>query len=160
MRIRQLGSDDVDILRTIRIEALTADPDAFGSTLEREQGRSNEDWVAWLNRGATFIGEDDAGATGLLVAVPHDDPRTVSLYSMFVTRRARRRGVGAALVQAGVAWAASIGAERVTLMVIEGNTPAATLYEACGFVYTGECELRDRDGALELEMARVIRSGP
>jgi GNAT superfamily N-acetyltransferase len=160
VRIRQLGSDDVDTLRTIRLEALATDPDAFGSTLEREEARSTEDWVAWLGRGATFVGEDDAGPTGLVVAVPHEDPRAVSLYAMFVTSRARRQGLGAALVEAGVRWAASMGAERVTLMVIEGNTPAATLYEACGFAYTGDREVRDRDGAVELEMARVIRSGP
>ncbi len=158
MRIRQLGSDDVDILRSIRLEALATDPDAFGSTFEREEARSAEDWIAWIARGATFVGEDDDGPTGLVVAVPNEDPLTVSLYAMFVSSRARRQGLGGALVAAGVSWAASTGAERVTLMVVEGNTPAATLYESCGFAYTGERDLRDRDEAVELEMARVIRS--
>ncbi len=160
MRIRQLGSDDVDTLRTIRLEALRTDPDAFGSTLEREEARSTEDWVAWLGRGATFVGEDDTGPTGLVVAVPDDDPRTVSLYAMFVSSRARRLGLGKALVDAGVSWAASAGAERVALMVIEGNTPAAALYESCGFTYTGERDRRERDGAIELVMARLTRSAP
>ncbi len=44
-------------------------------------------------------------------------------------------------------------------MVIEGNTPAISLYESCGFAFTGLRQSRDRDGATELEMARVIRTG-
>ena len=49
-------------------------------------------------------------------------------------------------------------AERVTLMVIDGNEPASKLYESCGFTYSGESERRERDGAVELAMARVIRT--
>ena len=76
---------------------------------------------------------------------------------MFVTPRACGAGVGTALVEAAVEWAASVGAERVVLMVIEGNTQAISLYESCGFAFTGLRQSRDRDGATELEMARVIR---
>ncbi|HMK10666.1 MAG TPA: GNAT family N-acetyltransferase [Acidimicrobiales bacterium] len=157
MAVRQLGPGDVETLRTIRLEALRSDPDAFGSTLERELGRSDDDWRAWLARGATFVAEDDAGPNGVIVAIPQDDPRIVGIFAMFVSDRVRREGVGKALLQAAVGWAASTGAERAALMVVEGNEPAASLYEACGFVYSGPSALRDRDGAIEREMIRVIR---
>ena len=45
-------------------------------------------------------------------------------------------------------------------MVVEGNTPAAALYESCGFAYTGKQDRRERDGAIELAMARLTRSAP
>jgi ribosomal protein S18 acetylase RimI-like enzyme len=156
--IRRLTPTDIDTLRAIRLEALRTDPDAFGSTLEREKGRSDDDWRAWLGRGATFVADDDGEPSGLVVALTPDNPSTVALLAMFVSSRARRSGVGQALVEAAVEWAASTQAERVVLMVIEGNTPAISLYESCGFTFTGARQSRDRDGATELEMVRVIRT--
>jgi GNAT superfamily N-acetyltransferase len=153
--VRRLTPTDIDTLRAIRLEALRTDPDAFGSTLEREEGRGDDDWRAWLGRGATFVAD---GPVGLVVALPQDDPGTVALLAMFVSPRARRAGVGQALVEAAVEWATSTGAERVVLMVIEGNTPAISLYESCGFAFTGLRQSRGRDGATELEMVRVIRT--
>ena len=159
MLVRQLTPNDIETLRAIRLEALRTDPDAFGSTLEREEGRSDDDWRAWLGRGVTFVAEVDGEPSGLVVALAQDDdPSTCGIYAMFVTTRARRSGVGQALVEAAVDWAASVRAERVVLMVIEGNAPAINLYKSCGFTFTGLRQSRDRDGATELEMAHVIRT--
>ena len=142
---------------TIRLEALRTDPDHVRQHARREEGRSDDDWRAWLGRGATFLSWKTATIRwGLIVAVANDEG-DADLYAMFVSPRARRLGVGRALVAAGTAWAAEIGARRVVLMVIEGNTRAISLYESCGFAFTGLRQSRDRDGATELEMARVIR---
>jgi GNAT superfamily N-acetyltransferase len=156
--VRRLTPTDVDTLRAIRLEALRTDPDAFGSTLEREEGRSDDDWRAWLGRGATFVADIEGEPSGLVVALQQHDASIVALLAMFVSSRARRLGLGQALVEAAVEWAASVRAERVVLMVIEGNAPAISLYESCGFAFTGLRQSRDRDGATELEMARVIRT--
>jgi GNAT superfamily N-acetyltransferase len=158
VQVRRLAPADVETLRTIRLEALRSDPDAFGSTLEREEGRSDDDWRAWLGRGATFVAETDDGPVGLIVARPHDDPTTVGIYAMFVSSRARRRGIGRALVEAAIEWAASSGATQVTLMVIDRNESASKLYKSCGFIYSGQSERRERDGAVELAMTRVTRT--
>lgn len=155
MVVRQLDAGDVETLRTIRLEALRTDPDSFGSTLEREENRTDDDWRTWLGRGATFVAEDDDGASGLVCAIPHTEA-VVGLYAMFVSSRARGTGTARALVEAATVWAAGTGAGRVTLLVTDGNTPAIRLYESCGFAFTGRRESRDRDGATELEMARVI----
>ena len=93
-----------------------------------------------------------------MVGLAQNDPSVVALLAMFVSSRARRSGVGQALIEATVEWAASAGAERVVLLVIEDNTPAIRLYESCGFAFTGARQSRDRDDATELEMARVIRT--
>ena len=159
MLVRRLAPTEVETLRTIRLEALRTDPDAFGSTLEREESRTYDDWCTWLGRGATFVAEDEAGPNGMIVAVPDENGRDVGIFAMFVSARVRRQGVGQALVEAALGWAGSTGADHASLMVIEGNEPAASLYAACGFVYSGRAELRERDGGVELEMTRVIRTG-
>ena len=68
MVVRRLTPTDVDTLRAIRLEALRTDPDVFGSTLEREEGRSDDEWRAWLGRGVTFVAEVDGEPSGLVVA--------------------------------------------------------------------------------------------
>ena len=156
MRVRPLGPEDVDTLRAIRLEALRSDPDAFGTTLAREEARTEDEWRAWIGRGATFVAEDEVGPSGLIVAVPQEGRRVVGIFAMFVSARARRQGVGRTLVEAAVEWATSQGAERVELMVVQRNDAAASLYEACGFAYTGQSERRERDDAVELEMARSL----
>jgi ribosomal protein S18 acetylase RimI-like enzyme len=47
------------------------------------------------------------------------------------------RGVGRALVEAAAVEAASRGARRLTLRVLEPNVAARQLYDACGFVVEG-----------------------
>jgi RimJ/RimL family protein N-acetyltransferase len=57
---------------------------------------------------------------GLMVAVDH-----------------RRRGVGRALLDQAVAWAAGVGVRKLELHVFPWNQPAIALYEAFGFEREG-----------------------
>jgi ribosomal protein S18 acetylase RimI-like enzyme len=91
----------------------------------------------------------------MVAAFAHeDDPRTAELIAMFVTPEARGRGIGAALVDAQLAWARSEGFERVSLMVNVERTSAFRLYERSGFRDTGE-RSRLRDGPQTL--ATMVR---
>jgi GNAT superfamily N-acetyltransferase len=63
---------------------------------------------------------------------------SVELGAMWVAPEARRRGIGRALVDAVVDWAASIGQRRVVLWVGDANIGARDLYAALGFEPTGE----------------------
>lgn len=156
MRIRRLAADDIDVLRAIRLQALRTDPDAFGSTLEREQGRSADDWMWWVSRCATFVAEDE-GAIGLAGGIPDEERLDVAvLISMWVAPSSRGRGVGRALVEAVVEWATAERRTCVELHVIEGNEEAIALYEKCGFAFTGERVTRERDGATELVMTSAL----
>jgi ribosomal protein S18 acetylase RimI-like enzyme len=155
--VRRLTTDDIDLLRTIRLEALRTDPDAFGSTLEREESRSDDDWGAWLSRCATFVSEEAREAVGLAGGmIDEADGDRAVLISMWVAPASRGRGVGSALVNAVVEWAATAGKQRVDLLVIEGNAAAIALYEKCAFTFTGEQVHRDRDHAVELMMTRRL----
>ncbi|MGH7118695.1 MAG: GNAT family N-acetyltransferase [Acetobacteraceae bacterium] len=59
------------------------------------------------------------------------------LLTLAVIPRARRRGLGAALVSLAMREAASAGVERIVLEVGVTNTPARALYENAGFYRVG-----------------------
>ena len=155
MPIRRLTADDIDVLRKVRLDALRTDPDAFGGTLEREEGRPDEDWVWWVSsRSAMFVAENAGEPVGLAGGIGDDEqPDRAVLVSMWVAPASRNQGIGRALVAAVVDWATASGKQRVDLLVIEGNAAAIALYERCGFALTGDRVERDRDQAVELLMS-------
>jgi ribosomal protein S18 acetylase RimI-like enzyme len=55
------------------------------------------------------------------------------LYDLFVDDRARRGGVGRALMLAAQAWARDAGAARLDLSTAHANTRAQALYESLGW---------------------------
>jgi RimJ/RimL family protein N-acetyltransferase len=155
VRIRRLTAGDVDDLRRIRLDALRTDPEAFGSTLEREESRPREDWLGWLSsRSAMFVAEDGGEPVGLAGGIVDDEePDRAVLVSMWVAPTSRGQGIGGALVAAVLDWAKASGKAEVMLHVIDGNAAAIALYERCGFAPTGDRVQRDRDQATELVMA-------
>ena len=56
------------------------------------------------------------------------------LHRVVVHAEARGRGVGAALVRAGIEWAQAVGADRMLLEVRPDNASAVGLYQRLGFV--------------------------
>jgi ribosomal protein S18 acetylase RimI-like enzyme len=145
MRIRGTVEGDWELLRDIRLRALGRDPQAFGSTLQREQQRTQRQWREWAGRaltgsGATFVSADDADRFDGMVVVIADAERstTVHLVGMWVDRQARHRGVARALVDAAIRWAHEHGAVQVELSVAEDNQPALALFSGRGFRPTGE----------------------
>jgi ribosomal protein S18 acetylase RimI-like enzyme len=142
--VRRLRAHEADLLRDVRLRALSDAPMAFGSTLAREQGYEPETWERWAaasaagERQAIFIARPAAGmASGV---IDDEEPAVAHLYAMWVAPEARGTGAGRALLDAVVAWAADRGAERLTTSVTEGNAAAAALYTAAGFADTGRRE--------------------
>ena len=157
MKVRRAGIGDEGVLRDLRLQALTDAPDAFGSTYERELARTVEDWGRWLSPGATFTLEDGHAACGL-VACARDAtaPTTVDLMAMWVHPMMRGSGAADALVAEVIAWARTDGARLVRLRVVQENVRAQRVYERHGFQLTGRTGVRERDGAIEVEMERAL----
>jgi GNAT superfamily N-acetyltransferase len=87
-----------------------------------------------------LIAEDDQGVCGtvqLIVDLPDNQPHRADLAKMQVHRRARRRGLGAALLRAAEDTARSCGK---TLLVLDAVTDgeAARLYANHGWVRVGD----------------------
>ncbi len=89
---------------------------------------------------ALLVAEDAQGICGtvqLVLDVPENQPHRADLCKMLVHRRARRHGLGAALVRAAEAMALHCGR---TLLVLDAVTDgdAARLYERLGWVRVGD----------------------
>jgi GNAT superfamily N-acetyltransferase len=87
-----------------------------------------------------LVAEDGQGICGtvqLIVDLPENQPHRADLAKMLVHRRARRQGLGAALVQAAEQTARECGR---TLLVLDAVThgDAARLYERLGWVRVGD----------------------
>ena len=91
-------------------------------------------------RHALLIAEDEQGICGtvqLILDLPENQPHRADLAKMLVHRRARCRGLGAALMRAAEKMARDC---HKTLLVLDAltNGDAARLYERLGWVRVGD----------------------
>jgi GNAT superfamily N-acetyltransferase len=155
--VRRVILGDERILREVRLQALSDEPAAFGSTYEREAARTTADWQGWMSPGVAFILYEPAGARGMVSGLRDEaDLEVVHLMAMWVHPKVRGSGGADELVEAVIAWAQSEGAKRVRLKVIQGNDRARRFYERMGFRATGREEMRQRDGRIEVQMERSV----
>lgn len=149
--IRRATADDWPAVRDIRLAALAADPDAFGSTLERELHFGEAEWRGRIGTSANFLAFDGARPVG--IAAGFRDPECCAaderlLVSMWVEPASRGRGIAAQLVDAVIGWAGSDGARVLKLQVTLDNDGARRLYERAGFAPTGDPASMQRDPAI------------
>lgn len=138
LTIQRLDLHECDRLRQIRLAALKDAPDAFGSTFAETVSRPIESWDQQLRKLPTFIAVLDGVDSGMVRSVPHpEQAHRADLISMWVAPQARRTGVGAALIEAVIAWAKAEGYTQLLLDVCCHNTAAIALYEQKGFKPTG-----------------------
>ncbi len=89
---------------------------------------------------AVLVAEDAQGLCGtvqLVLAQPENQPHRADLAKMLVHRRARRRGLGEALMRAAEATARECGKTLLVLDAVTGGD-AARLYERLGWVRVGD----------------------
>lgn len=87
---------------------------------------------------ALFIAEDEFGIAGtvqLVLDLPENQPHRAEVSKMLVHRRARRRGVGAALLRAAEAHAQSLG--KSLLVLDTASSDAERLYTRAGWIRVG-----------------------
>jgi GNAT superfamily N-acetyltransferase len=161
VEIRRTTEDDWERLRDVRLRALEEAPYAFGSTLERERGRTEAEWREWAEhgrwgRGVTFVADEGDRFVGLASGFPEDDePDAVHLVAMWVDPSFRRSGIGRALIDAVVGWARDTGARAVHLWVADGNDAAMALYRSYGFEASGTRQPLPSNPALGEELLRL-----
>ena len=86
-----------------------------------------------------LVAEDDAGICGTVQVVldlPENQPHRADVSKMLVHRRARRRGLGAALMRAAEDAAREHG--RTVLVLDTASDDARRLYERLGWVRVGD----------------------
>ena len=139
VQIRLLTPADAALYREIRLEALQAAPEAFGSTYELERTYTAPQFADLLGRSdvfGAFRGAALLGMAGYRAQVGPKREHKGYLWGMYVRAAARGLGVGKLLVEAVLDHARS-RVERVQLTVVSDNETAQRLYRSCGFVEYG-----------------------
>ncbi|HEX9170309.1 MAG TPA: GNAT family N-acetyltransferase [Roseiarcus sp.] len=137
--IRRLGPDDANSFRAIRLEALTVEPEAFGSTFELED-KLDLAWFAGRLEDAHVMGAfrdgELVGTVGFAIQHGQKNAHKGRLWGMYVRPNSRNFGVGRLLVSAALDVARE-NVELVQLSVVRENRPARRLYQSAGFMEFG-----------------------
>ncbi len=156
--VREITAGDWELMRDVRLTALSEAPYAFGSTYAREVAFGEPQWRVRINeRSVSYLAqarpdEEPAGLAGVYV-----EDGAADLVSMWVRPGCRGQGVGEALVEAAASWARGRGFCTLFLWVTESNPAAMRLYERCGFAVTGERQPLPWDPAVaEIRMSRPL----
>ncbi|TQM64384.1 ribosomal protein S18 acetylase RimI-like enzyme [Humibacillus xanthopallidus] len=156
MHLHEVHPDDWQSYRDLRLEGLLDAPDAFWFTYADEAAYDEADWRERIEGAWLVQARDDEGVLGSAGLGLHWEPEratVATLFGMYVTPRARGRGVGEALVAAVLEEARRRGKSEIVLEVASDNAAARALYERCGFVVTGATHPHPRkDEIHEVEM--------
>jgi ribosomal protein S18 acetylase RimI-like enzyme len=143
--LRRIGPDDWELFREIRLSSLAESPDAFGSTLEHEQGFAEDDWRRRLTGPVYVVTDPGPVAVGGIF----DEGGTLHVWGMWTDPAHRGRGHARRILDALIAPDAA-----AVLDVNVTNDAARAAYERYGFVGTGEIEPL-RPGS-EQQMERMV----
>ncbi len=138
--LRRIELSDWQLLRSLRLAALSTDPSAFGSTYEREVAFADDEWraragAAAVGSGSCYLFAERSGeVVGLIGAWWPGEAAFPEMVSMWVRPEARGSGVARRLVDGLIAWARDVDAAGIGLYVTVGNGPAERLYCSAGFV--------------------------
>lgn len=143
-RLHALDGAQIDALADILVDCVEG-----GASVGFVQPFPRERAIAFWRRVASgvaageralLVAEDAQGLCGtvqLVLAQPENQPHRAELVKMLVHRRARRQGLGAALMRGAEAMARACGKTLLVLDAVTGGE-AARLYEQLGWVRVGE----------------------
>jgi ribosomal protein S18 acetylase RimI-like enzyme len=159
--IERIAPQTALVFKDVRLRALTDSPTAFCSTYAKELQFPDEEWmkrsVRWSSEGsAGFLAMNGEVGCGI-VGSYEENAQCAQVISMWVDPGFRRAGVGKALIDAVVDWAASRAVRELKLMVTSVNPGAIAFYESLGFSITGKTAVYPNDAAiLEYGMVRAV----
>jgi GNAT superfamily N-acetyltransferase len=141
--IRRLGPGDGPAFRELRLEALRAEPEAFGSDYLENLHRPVEFFVSRLEAASNctlgaFDGVRLVGMVGFHRPEGIKVRHRAEVFGMFVAASHRRRGLGRRMLEALIE-AARAEPELLQLQLAVTTTlgPARALYDRLGFVPFG-----------------------
>jgi GNAT superfamily N-acetyltransferase len=143
-RLHALDASHLDDLATILIDCVDSGASvSFMAPLTRDRALAFWRRVAQgvtAGERALLVAEDAQGLCGtvqLVLDQPENQPHRADLAKMLVHRRARRQGLGAALLRAAEDTARACGKTLLVLDAVTGGE-GAHLYERLGWVRVGD----------------------
>ena len=158
-QIRRLETSDTASYREIRLEALKQNPEAFGSTFERENEQPLSWFEAVLGRSdifGAFLDGTLAGIAGYAAQESSKQAHKAVLWAMYVRSVTRNSGLGKRLVAAVLDHARG-RVEMVQLTVVSENEGARRLYSALGFVEYGFEKRALKQGGLYFDEVLMVK---
>lgn len=149
--LRRLTVDDWPVLQDVRLRALADSPDAFGSTLGREQSFDEKEWRRRLVR-PVWVAEADGRPVAMAGAFSNDG--VLQVWGMWTDPAHRGRGHARALLDALIGEAVADG-RPAGLHVNTTNAAARAFYESYGFIGTGELEPLRPGSEQRIELMRI-----
>lgn len=146
-KLRRLGPDDWQDFSRIRLRSLADSPDAFGSTLAREQHFREDDWRQRLHGPVYVVDDPDPVSVGGIF----DNHGTPHVWGMWTDPAHRGQGHARRILGALIPPGTS-----AQLDVNIDNAGARAVYERYGFVATGQVEPL-RPGSEKLIQLMVLR---
>ncbi len=145
MNIRILSESDARLYQDLRLNALKANPEAFGSTYEREVDFPIElvkERIRPLKDrfvlGAFNQRKPLVGTVTFIRETSLKTEHKGNVFAMYVAPDQRGQGIGTALMKELVSRAKQCdGLEQLNLMVAAENETAKKLYSSMGFVVYG-----------------------
>jgi RimJ/RimL family protein N-acetyltransferase len=138
---RVLLESDAQRYQELRLSGLKTNPEAFGSTFERECKFPLEIVIDRIrpSRDKFVLGtlNEQESLEGIVALVRESGMKTAhkaNVFGMYVAKDKRGKGVGKTLILELIKKARDIdGIEQINLSVVSNNEPAKRLYQSVGF---------------------------
>jgi len=163
IKIKVLMQSEWEIYKSLRLASLQDSPDSFGSTFEREETFTEEEWKSRINRVSEplhvlpLFAEIDGAPVGLASGVVHAfEPDCAHVYQMWVSPDCRGHGIARALLSQIELWAKKNNLSTLSLAVTITNMEAVDLYTSSGFSPSGGPEPL-REGSLLVVQPMVLQ---
>ncbi|MFC5528306.1 GNAT family N-acetyltransferase [Cohnella yongneupensis] len=145
MIIRVLQQSDAEMYHNLRLNGLQTNPEAFGSTYDRESQFSIETVTErikpTMEKFVLGAFMEQGILVGIVTFVRESSIKTShkgNVYGMYVTQEMRGNGIGKALMLQLIKKARDCeGLEQLNLAVVSNNVSAMSLYQSVGFVTYG-----------------------
>ncbi|WP_455661616.1 N-acetyltransferase family protein [Pradoshia sp.] len=145
MEIRLLNKTDAPLYRALRLSSLKTNPDAFGSTYEKEVNYSIETFKERLeptvDKFVLCAFNDKGSLVGIVTFMRESGLKTNhkgNVFGMYVAPECRGHGVGKLLLTELIRRAKNVdGLEQINLAVVSDNISVMRLYKSVGFQVYG-----------------------
>ncbi len=141
--IRQLGPDDMQIFRQIRLEALRSEPANFASSAEDWEALPDAEWTRRLTVNAVFVDFHEGEPIAMMGLMPQAASKMAhrgTVIMVYVRKDRRGAGHAKALLDAVADHARSAGLRLLELALSAENPAALRFYQREGFTEIGRVE--------------------